>query len=136
MKVFQATADAKLTSGIAVRRDERHRPYVLVGANVQSPSEAYGENPANDHGTRVYLTGALWQDVCNKCGPGDEEMIHEADLIAGPDGTFLLGPCKGDSDDILVNCDFTTSKQIEGGVNVQILAALVTVNAGTAFASA
>lgn len=105
MKVFQATADAKLISGVAVRRDESNRPYVFVGSDLTLGS-ALANTSSREVGVRVYLTGALWQEVCSKCS-GAEEFVYEADLIAGPDGTYLLGPCSGDSDSILVNCGVT-----------------------------
>lgn len=106
MKLFQANSQGKLSAGVAVRRDESHRPYIFVGADLTLGSALSTNNPPREVGKRVYLTGALWQEVLNKCQGGDE-FVYEADLIAGPDGTFVLAPCNGQSDAVLVNCAVT-----------------------------
>lgn len=106
MKLFQADTEGNLTAGIAVRRDESHRPYIFVGADLTLGPSIGVKNPSREVGKRVYLTGALWQDVCKKC-QGGSEFVYEADLIAGPDGTFALGPCSGDTESALVNCAVT-----------------------------
>ncbi len=106
MKLFQANNEGKLTAGIPVRRDESHRPYIFVGDDLTLGVSIGVENPAREVGKRIYLTGALWQEVCSKCR-GADEFVYEADLIAGPDGTFVLGPCQGDTDTALVNCAVT-----------------------------
>ncbi len=106
MKLFQANTEGTLTSGIAVRRDESHRPYIFVGADLTLGPSIGVKNPSREVGVRVYLTGALWKEVLNKCG-GGSEFVYEADLIAGPDGTFVLGPCSGDTESALVNCAVT-----------------------------
>lgn len=106
MKLFHANTAGELTAGIAIRRDESHRPYIFVGADLTLGPSIGVKNPAREVGKRVYLTGALWQNVLNSC-QGGEEFVYEADLIAGPDGTFVLGPCSGQSDAVLVNCAVT-----------------------------
>lgn len=121
MKLFQATADATLTSGIAVRRDESHRPYIFVGADLTLGASIGVKNPSREVGVRVYLTGALWQDVLKQCRGGDE-IVYNGDLIAGPDGTFVLGPCSGDNDTALVNCAVTNwveTSVLHPGVDVR-----------------
>lgn len=106
MKLFQANSQGRLSAGVAVRRDESNRPYIFVGADLTLGSALATNNPPREVGKRVYLTGALWQQVLNKC-QGSDEFVYEADLIAGLDGTFVLGPCSGQSDAVLVNCSVT-----------------------------
>lgn len=88
MKLFQADTEGNLSAGIAVRRDESHRPYIFVGADLTVGPSIGVKNPSREVGKRVYLTGALWQDVCKKCD-GGSEFVYEADSSPVPTGPSL-----------------------------------------------